>query len=331
MANLGAGRYRQYIIALKEESTYGVDAFGGTYTNNLSETIAAEQIVPSINMEEIEILATAGLLGRAPSAIGRETASLRFEMPLRGKGAVYTAGTVMPEAIRVLESMGLAATFSASTWQFQPAAPAAQKSFTYYCVGPTGVSTQLLGCHATGEFTATAGNELRVAVTVTGMLDTVENITYVAGQFAATPQYPVAKTAGFQIGTANYAARFSSMRFAMNNQLQYVPSFNAASGVAGVFIADRNPRLEIDPEDVAVATFDWFTAWKFGVLQDVSFNIGAAGVNNRISFSFNPSGTANLQITGRDYFQRDGLMAARTNLLATIASGEDDFRITYAA
>ena len=331
MANLGALRYRQYVIALKEETSYGVDVFGGTYTNNVSETLAAENIVPSINLEEIDILATAGLLGRAPSAIGRETGSVRFEMPLRGKGTAYTAGSIFPDAHRVLELCGLAGSFGGAAWAFQPATPSAQKSYTIYIVGPAGNRIQLLGCHGTCEFRATAGNELRMVVTATGILGAspVADITYVAGQFTATPQYPVAKSANFQIGSANYGARFNSMSFAINNQLNYVPSFNATGGVAGVFIADRNPRLEIDPEDVAVATFDWFTAWKNGTLHDVTFDIGQTGQSNRISFSFNASGTANLVTTGREYFTRDGLMAVRTNLLASISAGQDDFKITF--
>jgi len=329
MANMGASRFRQWVIALKEEATYGTDVFAGTYTTLNSETIPAENIVPSISMEEIDNLATAGNLGRAPSMIGRETASVSFEMPLRGRGITYTA-TVCADAHRVLELMGLAGSFAAAAWSFQPATPALQKSFTVYCVSPTGKSIQLVGCHGTGEFRASAGGPLRLFVTVTGKLDAVADITYVPGVFTATPPFPVAKSAAFQIGSANYAARFSAMRFAINNQLQYVPDFNSAGGVFGVFIADRNPRLEIDPESVSVATFDWFSAWRAGTLQDCTFDIGAAALNNRIQFSFNASAAAGLQIVNREYLQRDGLMAARTTALATISAGQDDFKLVWA-
>lgn len=329
MPSLTVSPARRVVVAMKAESTYGTDIFAGTYTTG--DVIPAQGIQPNLSLDEIENLATAGDMGRGPSMIGQERASVRFTMPVRGKGAAYST-SAKPEVDMPLRACGYSSTFSgtagAEIVTYQPVAQASHEAFSVYIVQSNGLSIQMAGCQGTVEFASGAGGPLLATFTLSGILDAVADISYVAGTLATTPQYPVSKSVAFQIGTENYAARFAQMGFALGNGLVFVPSFNAAGGIAGVFISDRNPRLTIDPEENTAAAFDWFAKWKAGTLNDCSFTIGSV-LYNKIAFSFNAAAAAGLQIVNRQHTTRDGLVAVGTTLLATISSGNDDHKIVF--
>lgn len=323
MAELTVPRARKLVLAMKPETTAGTDIFAGTYV--AADVIPAFAIRPIVNLEEIQSLATKGLLGRQASVIGRESGGVTFSMNIRGRGAAYATGT-RPEIDLPLRGCGLSSTVDA--------APGAEKvtyvptdtmeSMTVYCVQQNGRTVKLAGCLGTVAFRTSAGGVLVADVTMLGLLQEIEAPAgYVSGTLSGTPQYPVAKSALFQIGTENFAARIASLGVSLGNLVTPVPSTNAVGGIAGYIIADRDPRVSIDPEDNPIASYDWYDKWRAATLQDCSFQVGTVQYN-RAKFSF-----TNLQISGQSYTERDGLTALQTVLLSTIAAGNDDFSLVF--
>lgn len=331
MAQLTVPRARRVQVAMKPEATYGTDVFAGVYV--AADVLRCFDIQPSITAEEIENLATSGDLGRLPSGVGAIVGGVSFRMFLRGAGAAYSA-SVKPEADLALRACQLAATLVTTVGlesvSYQPTATS--EAMTIYVVvdvpGGNAYSLQLVGCLGTFDLTMRAGGIVEARFTFQGMVDAVADITYVAGSVAATPAYPTLKSALFQIGTANYAPRIASVAFAAGVSLLRAPSINAAQGIAGFHAADRNPRLTIDPEADRDANFAWYAALRDGTLQDSTFQAGATQYN-RLKFNFNAAAAAGLQVIGHGFAVRDGLLAFNPILLATIASGNDDYKLVF--
>jgi len=311
-------------LAMKPETTYGTDVFGGSYT--AGDVMSAFGIAPTITQEEIENLATFGNLGRLGPIIGIETGQVTFGMNLRGNGSTLKyASSTKPEFDLPFRGCGFSSVFSgtvgAEIVTYAPGA-ATPESMTIYIAQENAATIKLGGCFGTVDFVIRGGAVVEARFTFNGFVLGVSDVTYVAGAIDATrPGYPVAKSAAFQIDTANYAPRIANIGFNVNNQLQRVPSVNAVGAVAGYIIADRNPRLTIDPEADTVANYDWLTKWRAGNLADCSFQAGTVQYN-KIVFTMPKVG-----ITGQNVQTRDGLTALATTLVATIQAGGDDFTI----
>lgn len=326
MAQLTIPRARKMVLAMKVETTYGTDIFAGTYTT--ADIIPCFDVAPDARMEEIQNLSMFGDLGRLPSAMGIEQGQIAFSMYLRGFGAAYSAGN-KPEADRPLRGSTLIGTGSftggAEKWTYQPGTP---ESYTIYAVQENGRTLKLTGALGTVDFSMKAGGVLMARFTFQGKVAGVSDVTYVAGTVAGTPQYPVMKSAAFQLGAANYAPRIASIGIALGNALSAVPSINDASGLAGFFVSDRNPRVSIDPEADTVANFDWYTQMKAGTLADMTFQCGTVQYN-RVLFNFNAGGANQVQIVGTSWGNRDGLTSSPAQLLATINAGSDDLNLVF--
>src|SRR5262245_40769981 len=244
-------------VAMKVESTPGVDIFAGTYTTGDIIPVIADSIRFSQDPNEIQNLMTAGLMGRAPSIIGAMTARVDFDMWFRGSGAAYDdSPAVVPEIDRPLRACRLGRTFTNPP----PASPSSltyqqtdtEETFTVYVIqdipGGNARSIQMVGCMGTHSWSITAGGGMRFSFSIAGQLEEVADISYVAGTLTLTPAYPTLKSAAFQVGAANYAPRFRDISFQQNQTVIFVPSENAVGAVAGAAVMDRNPRITFDPE-----------------------------------------------------------------------------------
>jgi len=308
---------------MKPEGTYGVDVFAGTYV--AADVLPAFNITPTLALEEIENLATSGLMGRLTSIIGREQGGVQFSLRLRGRGVAYAAGT-RPESDLPLRGTGHSSTVvtTGGSESVTYAPSATHESMTIYIHQKNGPSIQLVGCFGTVEFPPTpAGQPMEARFSFQGLLDAVADITHTPGTLAQTPQFPTLKSAAFQIDTANYAPRIAAVGFNVGNVLGPLPAINSAGGLAGFFIADRNPRLSIDPEADLVANYAWFSKWLSQNLADVTYQLGTAQYN-RAKFNF-----LKAQIATHGWAPRDGLTAFNTQLLAVLTAGNDDYSLVF--
>jgi hypothetical protein len=335
MAGPNVARSRRLVLAMKVEGSYGVDAFAGTIT--APDIVPAIDIAPTINIEEIPNLSTAGDIGRLPSVIGSEQAGVSFSQWFRGvsPGPFDDAPSrVVPAIDMPLRACALGAAFSvanASAWDKVTYAPTnTLESFTIYVIQEitgqtTGPAMKILGAQGTMGLRFRAGGVAVFSFTMTGAFGGRTDITYVGGSPGAAPQYPVLKSAAFQLDTTNYAPRIGNIGFDLGNVISPVPSINAAGAIDGFIITDRNPRLTIDPEAALVSSYDWITKWRGGSLLDCDFSVlgGAGSANyNKLKVIF-----PKLQIVQQGYSSRDNVTAWPTTLQATINAGLDDFSL----
>lgn len=325
MAQPNVPRYRRMVVAMRAEATYATDPMAGTYL--AADIIPCINAQPKINQQEIPNLSMAGDLGRLPSVIGVESASLTFSMFLRGRGVAYS-GAIKPEMDLPLRGCGLVSVFSggvgAEIVTYQPTNTL--ESMTIYVVQEiegqaNAPALQMTGCFGTVEFVMAAGGVVEVRFTFLGHFAGRTDIPYVAGTPQITPQYPTVKSAGFLYDT--YAPRIGNIGFAMGNTVSPLPSVNAVGGIAGFWVSDRNPRLSIDPEGERVAIYDWVTKWRGGNTASLAWTVGQTQYNKGV-FTFPKA-----QIVDQGYSQRDGLTAFPTAALATIQAGADDFTIVF--
>lgn len=322
MAAPTVARSRRMVVAMRAETTYGVDVLGGTYV--AADIIPAFNVQPAINIEENENLSLAGDMGRVPSVAGLETGAVAFSMFWRGKGSAYAAGN-RPEFDLPNRGCGLSSTVDA-TLNFEkvtyiPVVPASHESMTIYVVQENGRTLKLAGCFGTVDLAMRAGGMIEARYAFQGLIAGVSDVTYVEGSIGGTPAYPTFKSALFQIDTTNYAPRIANVGVGLGNMVQRLVAINAAGGCAGYYISDRRPVLTIDPEMDTIANYDWFTKWKTAVLADCTFQAGATQYA-RVKFSFDK-----VQNIGQQHSVREGITTLPTTLLATLTAGLDDLSI----
>ena len=325
-------------VAMKVESSPGVDIFAGTYTSADIIQVIADSIRFTQDPNEIPNTMTAGNMGRAPSILGPLTARVDFDCWFRGAGAAYDdSPEVVPGIDRPLRACRMGRAFSnagLSNASLVYQQTDTEESFTVYVVEdvPSGNarSYQLVGCMGTHTWSISAGGGMRFSFSIYGQLEEIADISYVAGSIVLTPAYPTLKSAAFQIGAANYAPRFRDISWQQNQTVVPVPSENAVGAVAGFAVMDRNPRLTFDPEVDREANSGWWTALSTGApLKDVTFTMGTSGGWNQLKFKVGAAAGNQGQVVSQGLSSRDGIVTAPTVVLATISAGNDDYSYTF--
>src|SRR5262245_20519958 len=332
MAGLAVPREAKCQVAMKAETVRGTDVFAGTYTG--TDILNCDSIRPDTNIELTENRMTAGFLGRAPSGIGAITGTIDFRMLLRGRGAAYAAGT-LPEVSRPFRacmlSETLVTTAGAESVTYKPTDT--EESYTIYFIveipGASSYAMPFVGCLGTVDFAGRAGGPAEARFRFTGAVLQPLAVTYVPATLSIGIGFPSFKSAGLQIGPANYAAKVATWSLGMNTTLTPRRSMNASTGLDGFFAGDRAPAFTFDPEVNAVSAYDWFNIMSQGTLQDLSFK-AAIGTNyNSVFFQMNATGANGLQWTRLGFGARDGLMAHTVQGLPTIVAGQDEFAVVF--
>src|ERR1051325_5491852 len=110
MATLTAPKSIKAHLVMRAESTAGVDPMAGTYTVADIIPVDADSLSFTQDPNEVENKMTAGLMGRAPSVIGKLTGMIEASMVFRGAGVTYSA-SVKPEIDMILRASGHSAVF----------------------------------------------------------------------------------------------------------------------------------------------------------------------------------------------------------------------------
>jgi len=331
-------------LVMKAEATSGVDVFGGIYVAADIIEADARSIRVTHDPNEIENLIVKGNLGRAPALKGPRVARIDARVPIRGLvGAAEYDDTpeLVPTADRPLRACRLGRTFTNpgianSAVLYKPTS--AGETFTIYVpiliTGTSAIARQFTGCQGTFRAVGVAGEGMVYEFSFIGAFEEEADITFVPGTLVGTPQFPTLVSAGFQIGSTNYAPRIRNPIFDAGQRVGRLPSINAAAGVAGFKVVDRNPSLIIDPEVDLETNSGWWAAYRDGVpLKDCTFTLGQAGAPghvNRVVFQFASDGTTpNLQVVEHQLDSRDDVASYRITLRPSIAAGNDDWALNY--
>jgi hypothetical protein len=335
MATLTAPKSIKAHLVMRAESTSGVDPMAGTYTVADIIPVDADSLSFTQDPNEIENKMTAGLMGRAPSILGKLTGMIEGSMFFRGAGVTYSA-SVKPEIDMILRASGHSAVFDTSggaKWTYQPSEVDA--TYTAYIVvpmgsGASGFSRRLLGAQVSSlSMQTVAGEGLRIGFRIMGALDNSNaDITFVSGTVSSVVP-PVTKGAAFvQDDGSGYSPRIRSLGFDAGLTVQYIDSINAVGAVAGAMRFDRNPTLTIDPEADLESNTGWWAMLRDGSpMSFVTFNVGNTAFN-RLLFKFGANGTDRiLQLVKQGLTIRNGLMALPSTFRATLLTAGSDYSL----
>ncbi len=135
---------------------------------------------------------------------------------------------------------------------------------------------------------------------------------------------PAVKAATFSLGSFDTEAIIDTFKLTYGNELARRPSVNAATGTLSYFIKERKTLIQIDPEAVALATWDPITLLTAGTTAPLAFTIGStAGNRMRIN-------CPQVSIDSAKFGDREGLLTWDGSLLVEPTSaGQDDTKVTF--
>lgn len=244
---------------------------------------------------------------------GPEVARLSFKYRLRGNGVALTPN-YDPLLLILLQACGM----KLATGVLTPCGPGDQKtcslSFNY-----DGELRVLSGCAGKFTLSATAGKFFEFNFEFMGIssapsaeafpaltLPTVADLKMAGTTFTVDSVTPVINAWTFDPG------------FVVN------PNYDATSaeGILHYYVSNRAPTLTIDPQRVALATYNWDAKRRARTLIAVSLTIGAS-VGNKFIFT-----APKAQVQEHADGDREGVSTSQVKLLLTPDSGDDEFSIT---
>lgn len=322
MAQPTVARLARRSLLMKVETDYGVDPTALTGTDE----IEAYNIVPAVGPQMTEIPGLGGAMGSLGLIPGVRLAQVSFEQIWRGAGSAYDDSPVVaPNFHLPLRGCGFQATFAADPkWTYVPRSTGFE-SMALYVLQENGPSIKILGAFGDAQLVCQVGRPVVARYTFTGIYQTEADDTPAFAQKVFTVgsnQYPVILSSAFQVSTENYAAPWSQLSLNLGNMLDLLEGPNAASGVAGAYIANRRPTGTIDPETVKVATFPWITKLEAGTVMDASWQTNGAQYK-RVKFTL-----AGAVLRARGWQQRGQKSVFGINFdLVPSASGDDEITI----
>lgn len=129
----------------------------------------------------------------------------------------------------------------------------------YYFSG--GIRRKLLGCRGNLSVVAGAGRPARGIAVVRGLLGNEEDIPFpdLSTAPGVDPRPPIVKSANFMLG--GWAAIWEELRIDTNAELSVRPGPNTPQSITPYVIGDYNPTGGLNPEVVALSTFDVRQNW----------------------------------------------------------------------
>jgi len=257
---------RSQLAAKAEETEGSAEAL----TN--AEAILARSIKydPDIEVEELDLQSAS--LSPFPAVAGGRLAKMTFECELKGSG---TAGTA-PEIGPLIKACGYGETIVGGTSVTYLPASSGIDSLTmakyidgkrYLMAGARGNFETVLKAGKPGiikfDFLGTA-----LADTDTALLASVS--------YDSTRAQPF-QNASFTIDS--YAAIVEAITIASGNSVELRDSVNAAQGYLSAVLGGRLAAMKLNPEDVLIATHDFWDDWEGGTLVAFTAALGATAGN----------------------------------------------------
>jgi len=314
-------------IAMKAQAALGTDIFAGVVTAaDVLEARVGPEVEPTLENFE----------GAGDSPLGEQQSvplfaleRVRFAMPIRGAGAAYSAGVKPKTGVPLrgcFHSETLDATAGAEKYTYAPRAlgDLTAEAMTWYRMQEHGVVHEAIDSFGNLVLTWIAGQPAVLEFDFLGRRDAESAVALVLPTVSATPQFPSFKVAALQIGTENFAAKVQRIQFNAGLDLQIQQDQNALESVAGIYVAARRPRLELDAEMVPVATFDWFAKHRTAELMDLSFQLGTGNTYNRMDFT-----APKAQVTGIREGVRNGARVHQVTLALRPNVANDEYSIAF--
>lgn len=302
------------VILAEKEITYGTDPIPLPAANAIL-CEAPEIEVLGRKLERNNVKSYFGTL--APINIG-EGIKITFTAELKGSGV---AGTP-PEIGPLLDACGMTHTNVLSTSdKYDPNSDleSDQDSVTIYFYQHN-IAHKVTGCRGTFSVEGKAAEYGKIQFEFTGIYVGPVDATIPAATFNATLP-PKLVSASFALG--GYAAIIESFKVVLGNEIAKRPSANAATGILSYFVRERAVTGEIDPEAVALATWNPWSLWENSTSGALSITFGSAAGNRCVV-----SGPKVI-LDSVKYAERESLLTYSTPLIFTPDTGNDEVSLLF--
>lgn len=309
----------------KVETTPGVEATPLT-SGAGNDFILALEAQFSPDFQAIERNYMRPSISGTPIAMGRQLATLTFTTEVFGTGvaALTTTPTTQKQATPKWADLLLGCGFvgtAVATPAGQTFSPITsnQQTLTLHLY-LDGILHKLVGSMGTFSLTAEAGQIARISWTFTGVYIAPTAVAVPAPDFTnITP--PLVQNAGFAIGaTASTVFVPQTISFDIGNTVTPRADANSAKGFNSVLITGRQPTLTFNPESVPEASHPFWADFAAATGKAITMSIGSTA-GNKMLFD-----AANMQITGMQYADRDGIRVydITSRVSTTSPTGNDE-------
>lgn len=283
--------FKNKVAWFKVESAYGSDS---TPTGSANAVRASEvEIEPEID----ELLRPEVGLTRSQlvGVGGKQRNTLNVKVEAKGSG---TAGTAPKGLGDLLRSAGMEQTLVAVTSATYKPRDSGHESVSSY-IHLDGLQHKALGFVSDMKWEFTAGELPYFSFEGKALWTDPTDVTFPTTHTPDTTKPKALKNMTVTIDS--YAAVVRSFKGGLGNVIAERPDFNAAKGIAGFQIVDREPSCEFEIECVSLATKDYFARLTADAICAFSFPYNN-GAGNIITM------TGNFRIRGIKYGDGDGIL-----------------------
>lgn len=305
---------RKTVILAKAETTYGTDPVPTVAANTL-EVYDAE-LKP--NGETLSRNTMQASISKPAFVRGIKFYDLSFKTELKGTG---TRG-VLPAfgwLGTLFRGCGMSETIAAGTSIIYAPVSTTFESITIY-VYMDGIFHKLLGCKGSFKIVAQTGKYLEVQWKFSGLYAAPTDASPAAQTRSSVLPVPVL-AAAFSVGA--YSGIIDKLELDIGNTIAQRKSMNAATGLVGFEITDRNPVGSFDPEVVTEATYAFWNKWETAAQQ--ALNLGPIGST---SGNIVQIAAPKVQPSDMSYGDRDGNLIYQIPIALSQNAGDDELTIT---
>lgn len=309
--------HRQRVLAAKVESEKGT-----AETLTAAEAkILAEDIRFEFAPEELQRNVLSSTLSRFSSISGAPIATVTCRVELRGSGTATTA----PSYGTLLRACGFVESVNTSnvtyTVESDDASTDTVTLGVYIGSGATAQIRKLYAARGDVSFELTANQIPVAAFTFTGIYSSASTGSQLSPTYeSTTPDRWY--NASIEIGSWTSPV-VESMTIAMNNTVVLRNNADSATGLEYAIISDRDPGGTIDPEIVALATYNPYTKTTAETLEALAFTVGS-GAGNTLTFS-----APKAQIISVPDGDRNSICTWPLNFKLRRNAGDDELVITH--
>jgi len=247
-------------------------------TEGTAESLAAANAIlarnikfdPDINVEELDLQSSS--LSPFAGVPGGRQARMTFECELKGSG---TAGTA-PQIGVLIKACGYAETIVGGTSVTYAPASSAIDSLTIAKYAD-GKRYLMAGARGNFEIKLPAGKPGIIAFDFLGTAIADSDATLLSGITYDATRAQAFQNASFTIDS--YAAIVEAIAIKSGNTLKLRESVNSAQGFLSAVITKRLAEMSLNPEDVLIATQDFWDTWENGTLVAFTAQLGATAGN----------------------------------------------------
>lgn len=302
-------------VGLVVETTEGTKA---TLTAADFLPVANPKFTPNVQLNPLNKVT--GSLSRSAGAPGLRSATISFDYYLRGASAAGTA----PEIGAALKACGLKETIVATTSvTYTPAditTMEAQKSFTV-AIERGGKAYRIWGARGTATISCKDGEPIMVSFTFTGAdWEEVVAAKTAAVSYATLAEPVFFAASAMTLGGVAFVA--ASTGLDLGNTVTLRQSVSASSGHVSALITAREPKITLDPEEVADAVV--VTAWRAGTTVALVAGPVGSAAGNRITLT-----APALQYVGLSQNERGGMATLAIDALCCRSAGDDEFALAF--